>query len=110
MSTVKAAGGGLEVEAVKTAVHGRRTVIYWRYRPAGTDRFLGSVSRRTADDMPARNDAEAVTWRALGYHPTLPPPRGNRELGRHPTRGAAVAAVRAYLAELANARRADGAQ
>jgi hypothetical protein len=105
VSTVKAAVMKLEIEGVRA--YGKRSVAYWRYRPADeTDEgrpatpWFAAISRLTANNRIAFRDADAVTWRVLGYDPDRKPPNGNQELGDYPTRAAAEIAVREYIAGL----------
>jgi hypothetical protein len=86
----------IEVEAVLAG----QSVVYWRYRPVGTDRWLGAISRRTANGAVARSGADTACWRAVGYDPVRQPPNGNRNLGQHPTHRAADRAVRDYIARV----------
>jgi hypothetical protein len=91
----------IEVEAVLAG----RSVVYWRYRPVGTTRWLGAASRRTVTGVIAKTNEETVSWRALGYDPVRMPPHGNRDLGENLTRRAADQAVRDYITRVSIERR-----
>lgn len=82
-------------ESVRTAHHGRSSIVYWRLK--GATRHLGAVSRRTSDDHTAYRDADTAYWRALIYGPDHRRNSGDRqELGRFPSKRAAMQAVETH--------------